>query len=143
MIRVVIAGSRDFNDYKYLEAKCHKVFYTLAKTYFIFSGHIKEDVPNMEIVSGAARGADTLGERFAKEYNIKVKRFPADWDAFGKSAGYIRNKQMAEYAMADDSTGVLIAFWDGESKGTQHMINLATKNGLKVFVVNYKTDEIS
>ena len=90
----------------------------------------------MEIVCGKARGANTLGEKFAKNYGIKVKYFPADWNSLGKSAGYKRNKQMAEYAK--EKNGVLIAFWDKKSKGTKHMIDLANSNGLKVFVYNYQ-----
>jgi len=72
-----------------------------------------------EVVSGCAPGADRLGERFAKQYNIPVKKFPADWNKHGKSAGVLRNLEMAEYAEA------LIALWDGKSKGTAHMIKAA------------------
>lgn len=137
MVKVIIAGSRGFNDYKHLESKCHKVFYSLSNEYYVLSGHIKEDVPNIEIISGTAKGADTLGEQFASNYGIKVKRFPANWDAYGKSAGYIRNEQMAKYAVSDGGYGVLIAFWDGKSRGTKHMIDLANKHGLTVYVENY------
>jgi len=85
-----------------------------------------------QVVSGTARGADRVGEQFAERFGIELKRFPADWKRWGKSAGAIRNAEMAEYADA------LIAFWDGESKGTQHMIKVATKKGLEVSVINYK-----
>lgn len=85
-----------------------------------------------EVVSGTARGADQLGEWWAELHNIPVKKFPAKWHEFGKSAGYRRNAEMAEYADA------LIAIWDGESRGTEHMINLANKAGLSVRV--YRTD---
>jgi len=84
------------------------------------------------VVSGTARGADKWGERYARRFNYIITKFPADWNKYGKSAGYIRNKQMAEYA------DHLIAFWDGESKGTKHMINLATKQGIIVDVIEYK-----
>lgn len=137
MVRIIIAGGREFNDYKYLESKCHQVFYSLSKEYYVLSGHIKEDISNMEIISGTAKGADTLGEQFAFNYGIKVKRFPANWDAYGKSAGYIRNEQMAKYAVSDGCYGVLVAFWDGKSRGTKHMIDLAKKHGLTVYVINY------
>ena len=79
-----------------------------------------------------ASGADSLAIKYAEEKGYKVKEFPADWDWHGKSAGYIRNKQMAQYATH------LIAFWDGYSKGTKHMIDLARKEGLKVRVIMYK-----
>lgn len=82
-----------------------------------------------EIVSGTAQGIDRFGELFGIQNNIPVKRFPADWCKFGKSAGPIRNQQMAEYADA------LIAFWDGESRGTKNMIETAERLGLAVSVV--------
>ena len=135
-VRIIIAGGRDFDNFCFLELKCNHVFHSLSEE-GILSGHIKEDTPNMEIISGTAKGADKLGEAFANKYHIKVKRFPADWNTYGKRAGYIRNEQMAKYAMSDNSYGVLIAFWDGESRGTKHMIDLANKHGLEVHVVNY------
>lgn len=84
---------------------------------------------DVEIVSGAARGADALGERYAAERGLAVKQFPADWDRYGRSAGYRRNAEMAEYADA------AVVFWDGKSKGSKHMINLAKEKGLPVRVV--------
>ena len=78
-----------------------------------------------------ARGADRLGERYAKEHGYKVIYMPADWDLYGKSAGFKRNVQMAEYADA------LVAFWDGVSFGTKHMIETAQKMGLDVRVKKY------
>lgn len=110
-MKTIIAGSRDFNDYELVE-----------KTLLKYS-----DIT--EIVSGCARGADSLGERFALEHSIPIKKFPADWNAYGKLAGYLRNEQMAYYGDR------LIAFWDGQSKGTKHMIDLARKVGLEVEVV--------
>jgi len=80
------------------------------------------------IISGTARGADQLGERFAKEHGIPVEQFPADWNKYGKSAGYRRNEQMAEHAEA------LVAVWDGVSRGTMHMIEIAKRKGLVVHV---------
>lgn len=89
-----------------------------------------------EVVSGAARGADSLGELFAKENNIPVKQFPADWNAHGRAAGPIRNRQMAEYA------DVLIAFWDGKSPGTKNMIETMLKKGkiVKVYMTGGVND---
>jgi hypothetical protein len=85
------------------------------------------------IISGTARGADTYGEIYAIENNIKIEVYPADWDTFGKQAGPIRNLQMAKNAEA------LIAVWDGESRGTKNMIQTAKLLGLKIFVFNYKS----
>ncbi len=80
------------------------------------------------VLSGKARGADALGERWAKRFRIPVEEYPADWNKFGNGAGYIRNAEMADNAEA------LIALWDGESKGTKHMIDLAERKGLKIFI---------
>jgi hypothetical protein len=113
-MKVIIAGGRTFNDYDLLCRKCDRIL-SLQKV--------------VEIVSGMAKGADALGERYAKKHGYQIKQFPADWDKHGKSAGYKRNAEMAQYADA------LIAFWDGESKGTKHMIELANQLGLKVIVV--------
>jgi SLOG family YspA-like protein len=81
-----------------------------------------------EVVSGAAKGVDQIGEVWGLVHFVPVKYFEADWDRYGKSAGAIRNVQMAEYADA------LIAVWDGKSPGTKNMIETARKRGLKVFV---------
>lgn len=83
------------------------------------------------IVCGKARGADTFGERYGKKNGYEVREFPALWDIEGKSAGYRRNVRMAENADA------LVAFWDGESRGTGHMIDIATKKKIKVRIVRY------
>jgi hypothetical protein len=118
MVSVIIAGSRDFTDYTLAKEKLDKIF----RLFYLNN----EDV---SIVSGGARGADYLGECYAKERGLKLKIFPADWDKYGKSAGYRRNSEMAQYATH------LVAFWDGKSKGTHNMIDLANKNNLKVRIV--------
>lgn len=127
MVRIIIAGGRDFSDYELLKRSVHAV---------IDGDRLKEHYP-IEFISGAARGADKLGEKFATENIYFLKRFPADWDRYGKRAGYIRNEQMAKYASEDNSYGILIAFWDGESKGTKLMIDLAKRYGLEIHVINY------
>lgn len=68
---------------------------------------------------------------------MEVVKFPADWDRYGKRGGYIRNEEMAKYSVKDNNYGMLIAFWDGESRGTKHMINLANKHGVEVHVVKF------
>lgn len=125
-LRIIIAGSRDFNDYELLKREVLNIVK--------YDNRPKEYV---KIVSGCARGADTLGERFAKEFGLEVNRFPADWDNLGKRAGYVRNAEMAKFAVADGNYGLLIAFWDGKSKGTKHMIDLAEKKGLEVHIVRF------
>ena len=89
---------------------------------------------NVIIVSGHAPGADAMGERFAKEHVLPCEIHPADWAKYGRSAGPIRNAEMASCSDA------LIAFWDGQNPGTRSMIELARKKGLQVAVV-YFTDK--
>ncbi len=114
-MKLIIAGSRDFNDYQYLVD-------TIAEL----------DMPICQIISGTARGADQLGERYGREHGIEIVRMPANWDLYGKSAGYRRNEEMAKVATD------LLAFWDGESRGTKHMIDLGNRAQLNVVVVRYK-----
>ena len=125
-LRVIIAGSRDFSDYELLKKSAIEII--TKKTMLL-------DLTR--IVSGGARGADILGERFANEMGLEISRFIPDWDGLGKRAGYVRNAEMAKFAVEDDSYGVLIAFWDGKSRGTKHMIDLAKRYGLEVHVVNF------
>lgn len=130
-LRVIIAGSRDFTDYRLLEEKCSTI---------IMGELIKNEdreLQKIRIISGTARGADKLGERFAKNKRYKLSRFPADWGLYGKSGGYIRNVEMAEFSMKDNNVGVLIAFWDEKSKGTKNMIDIAKRYGLKVHVIKF------
>lgn len=94
-MKVIIAGSRELTN-------CDKALDYLD--------------PSDEIVSGGARGIDSAAIRLAKEHGFRLCVMNADWEKWGKSAGYKRNRQMAEYA------DKLIAFWDGHSKGTEHMI---------------------
>jgi hypothetical protein len=110
-MRTIIAGSRDFTYYE-------EVLGIVADSNYRIT----------QIVSGAARGVDTVGEEIAKAYNIPFVRFPADWDRYGLSAGRIRNAEMAKNADA------LIAVWNGFSPGTRNMIDIANKRGLLVHI---------
>lgn len=125
-IRIIVAGSRDFDDYSLLKLT--------LKEYI--NGLDIADLSQVVIISGAARGADTLGEYFAYDYQIAVRKFPAKWDEIGKCAGWVRNAEMAKYAA--EKHGVLFAFWDGKSRGTKNMIDLANRYSLEVHVVNYE-----
>ena len=115
-INIIIAGGREFTDY-------NRLTHTL--------NHLTQHYRQITVVCGLARGADKLGERWAKEFQHDIEYYPADWDKHGKSAGYKRNEQMALNADA------LVAFWDGTSKGTKHMIGLAKKHKLAVRIVKY------
>lgn len=120
-MKLIIAGSRTFTNYKKLCQECD---------------HLLQDQTDIEIVSGAYfRGADKLGEQYAKERRYKLTPFPANWNQYGKAAGPKRNQQMANYA------DTLIAFWDGKSKGTKNMIQLAKICGLTVLIIQYQLNE--
>ncbi len=112
-MRVIVAGSRGFTfeDYDTVENTC------------LMSGYWFSTV-----LSGAATGVDELGEEFARRMGIPLERYPADWKAYGKRAGIVRNEYMATRADA------LVAVWDGRSKGTAHMIQTARQRGLLVHV---------
>ncbi len=114
MTKLIIAGSRGVD----------KATFFKAMEYYIKTAGV---VPT-EVVSGTARGVDTYGEEWARREGIPVKRFPADWDTYGKSAGYIRNAEMAEYADA------CFVVWDGVSKGSKHMMQRATSSNLILHV---------
>lgn len=117
-MKLIIAGSRSFSNYPLMKQKLN---------YFLKNIQTQE----VEIVSGTAKGADKLGERYAKEMGYALKEFPADWDKYGKKAGYVRNRQMAEYGSH------CVCFWDGQSYGTKMMIELAAEKGLPCRVVYF------
>lgn len=114
MKRIAIIGSRTFNDYD-----------LLSKTLEPYKDGISL------IVSGGARGADSLGEKWAKENKKSTRIFLPEWKKHGKSAGYIRNKDIVK-----NSDGV-IAFWDGQSKGTQHSFKLCDEMNVPLKIVKF------
>jgi len=116
-MRTIIAGSRDSLKYSDLELVINLINWNITS-----------------VISGGARGADALGERWASENNIPLQIFKADWNHYGKKAGLIRNIEMSNNAQA------LIALWNGTSTGTKHMIDVAKKKGLVVYV--YRTDGV-
>lgn len=118
-MKVIVAGSRNITDYSVIKRAIEASEYKIT-----------------QIVSGGARGVDSLGELYAIENDIEVAIFKADWNRYGKSAGYKRNDQMAEYADA------LIAVWDGVSKGTKHMIDIMRRVNKHNFVYLNNIEEI-
>lgn len=105
-MKIIIAGSRSITDYTALQ-------YAIAQTDFSIG----------EVVSGCARGPDSLGELWAIQHSIPIHKFPADWGRFGRAAGMYRNADMASYADA------AIILWDGESRGTLDMIDKMRRVG--------------
>ncbi|MBO5020633.1 MAG: DUF2493 domain-containing protein [Clostridia bacterium] len=107
--RVVIAGSRNYTNYEE------------AKEYIDFCLSDIKKKNNIVIISGKARDADAIGEQYAKENGFNIEKYPADWVKYGRSAGPIRNRQMAQIC------DFVICFWDEKSRGTKTMIELARK----------------
>lgn len=117
--KLIVAGSRDFTDYQLLQ-----------DTVIHLANHEYRHMA-VSLVSGMARGADALAVRLARDYGIQLYEFPADWDAYGKRAGFVRNAQMAQFSHG------LVAFWDGVSRGTKNMIETMMKQDKPVHVVHY------
>lgn len=113
--KVIVAGSRNYTD----EQKVHRVLDQLKR----------QANCEIEIISGLCRGPDMFGKNWAEKNNVKCHKYPANWNKYGKRAGFIRNEEMAKVG------DILIAFWDGDSKGTMHMINLAEQYNLKIKVI--------
>ena len=112
--RVVVAGCRHYSNYGEAKSFLDSCLSTIRKDHDII------------VVSGGARGADALGERYAEENGFKIEKHPTEWKIYGRGAGPRRNKQMAEVA------DYVICFWDEKSKGTKSMIDYARKCGKPV-----------
>lgn len=110
-MKVIIAGSRGITELSTIDDAVKHASINIAL-----------------VISGGARGVDLLGEQWANNNDIESVRYPADWDTYGKAAGFKRNKEMSLVADA------LIAIWDGESKGTKNMIDLMIKRRRPVFI---------
>ena len=113
-MNIAIVGSRTFTDYTQLKETLDE-YKNISK-----------------IVSGGAKGADKLGERYAKENNIETLIFLPDWKKYGRAAGVIRNKDIVS------NSDTVIAFWDGKSTGTLSSINLAKKLKKNLKIIIYK-----
>lgn len=118
--RLIVAGSREFFNYDDVAKVIDKMIVNKKQTH------------NIVIVSGGAQGPDTLGRAYAIRNGYRVELYKADWDGIGKSAGYRRNEQMR------DASDALLAFWDGKSKGTRHMIEsmLAVEKPVRIAEVD-------
>ena len=125
-LRILVCGGRHFKEYEILK---------LLLNEYLFENHLLPS--NIEIVSGNCDGADLLGERWAREKNIELKVFPAEWEKYGKSAGPIRNKQMIDYIKQFESK-LVIAFASNNSIGTKNTIKLAKKENIPIIEVNYE-----
>jgi hypothetical protein len=112
-MKVAVIGSRNFNNYSLVKETLTKLDITL-------------------LVSGGALGADSLGEQYAKLNNIPTKIFYPDWKKFGRKAGFLRNTDII------NESDMVVAFWDGTSKGTLDSIKKAEKLDKKILIINFK-----
>ena len=119
--RVIIAGGRDFDNYEYMCEILNDFFYNSTN-------FEKRDI---KIISGMAKGADTLAIHYADEHKLTKILFPANWKLYPRAAGFLRNEDMLSIATH------LIAFWDGKSRGTKHIIDIAQEKGIPIWVFNY------
>ena len=115
-MKLAVVGSRDFNDYGLLKSKLDAI-------------HKRK--PITLIISGGAKGADSLSEKWAKENNIETLIFIPDWNKFGKRAGFLRNEDIIK------NSDAVVACWDGKSKGTKHSIDLAKKYEKSCLIVKF------
>jgi hypothetical protein len=108
-MRIIVAGSRTITDYNEVQLAINRSGFNIS-----------------EVVCGMARGVDSLGKKYALNHQIPIAEFPAMWDTYGTQAGFMRNEKMALYADG------LILVWDGKSRGSQHMLNIAKKYNLPI-----------
>ena len=113
--KILIAGSREYDNYEEAEEVLNDFF---------------ADAEDALILSGACRGADKIGERYAEMHGFELKRYPADRKRYGRGADPIRNEEMVRDA------DVIICFWDGKSRGSRNMIKCAERFGKKLYIVN-------
>lgn len=133
MKKVIIAGSRSFNDYNLLKTELDKLF---SESFIV--------------VSGGAKGADILGEMYANEKGYKIERYLPDWKDLSVSncvvkynsygpynamAGHNRNQEMLNAVLNNEDSGCVVVFWDGKSKGTENMIKISKNAGIVVYIV--------
>ena len=126
MFYCLVAGSRTINDYWLVRDGLDS----------LLSG-----IGDVTIVTGGANGVDALAERYARQHNLPLKVFPADWNKFGKSAGYRRNEQMHQFIAQFPNRGC-VCFWDGQSKGTAHNFKLSEQYGTDLRVFRTDTQEV-
>ena len=119
--KVIVAGGRDFDNYEFLKEKLDETFESLGDL----------DAHPIEIISGMADGADTLGIKYAKEHKLTMVLYPANWKKYPRMGGILRNMNMLVTATH------LVAFWDGKSHVPKHMIEIAKEKGIPVWIYKY------
>lgn len=127
-MKILVCGGREYGEYKDGK-KPSLVVAERAIFYMKMDDIIKGQGTNIEIISGMAKGADTLAVNWAKRHGHRLHEYPADWDWYGKGAGAIRNRQMLNEGKPD----LVVAFPGGV--GTYHMISIAKRAGVRVIEI--------
>lgn len=127
---ILVVGSRSICDRNLIFRLLDKIIRNIKDSF------------DIEFVSGGARGVDLISEEYTKIRNYPIHVMQANWNKYGKSAGYIRNNEMFQYILKSDKCGVVI-FWDGESRGTKNDIDLVKRYKVKAILYNTKTKEFS
>ena len=134
-MKVIVAGGRDCNDYELVKKTLDNILKNV-KEVTIVSGACSTGVKTFTRPDGTSVcGADGLGEKYAAERGYTVEVYPANWAGLGKAAGFIRNQEMAN--ACTPAVDGCVCFWDGQSRGTEHMARVATIRGLKIRLKRY------
>lgn len=120
----LIAGGRDFNHWQKYNRYLRKI------------DNFLKNYNDIEMITGCAKGADQIPYFYKVWYGYNVKEFPANWDKFGKKAGYLRNLEMANYLLTFDKKGAII-FWNGKSRGSKNMIEVCKEKEIPLRVIYY------
>lgn len=129
-MKLIIAGGRDFNDYELLELECKAYISLNLGDDWLYKDNDWLD-RNIFIINGGCEGADKLGKKFSDDYEVSSITINANWKLSGKSAGPIRNNQMA------DICSHAIIFWDGSSRGSKNMIDICIQRNIPYKVIKY------
>ena len=121
-MKIAVVGGRSFNNYSFLKNVLHST---------IQEEVVKKDQQVSKIISGGATGTDLLAEKYASEFNLETTIFLPNWKKFGKSAGVIRNQDIIQ------NSDIVVAFWNGISRGTKSSIELSKKYKKKLIIARY------
>lgn len=125
---LLVVGSRSITDYNYIKEKLDSIITERFADY------------NIIVVSGGAKGVDSLAELWANNNGFETVIMKADWNKYGKSAGYIRNEEMHKF-IASKEHRIVVAFWDGKSRGTAHNFDLAKKYNNEIIIQETQMDK--
>jgi uncharacterized phage-like protein YoqJ len=125
-MKIAVVGGRDFEDYNKMQRVIESYFDDNIELW---------DRKNVIFVSGGAKGADSLMEKFAKKFDYNTLIFKPDWNLYGKSAGFVRNRKIIQ------NSDVVFAFWDGKSKGTKNSIDIAKELGKGLYIIKYSIEK--